>query len=36
MLYPVNMKVKDVYAWTNEFCAGFDKEKALELSDSFA
>lgn len=35
MLYPENMKVKDVYAWTNEFYASFDKEKALELSDSF-
>lgn len=34
-LYPEDMKVKEVFDWTNEFYANFDKEKAFKLSESF-
>lgn len=34
-LYPENIKVKDIFKWTNEFYENFNMEYALELSEKF-
>lgn len=34
-LYPDNIKVKDIFKWTNEFYKDFNMEYALELCDKF-